>query len=154
LLGNGHRRIGIVGTSIGSCIGFLSFAHDTRFSTAAFIHVSGFFADVVWYGLSTKHVRQSLESQIGLEELRHLWAPISPFPFVSRLEGDKRKLLALSGRYDLSFPANLSQLAYDEFDRYGVNYDLDWLHCGHYTMGKLPFSALAAYQIVRFLSHK
>ena len=64
LFQRGHRRVGIVGTSVGSCIGFLAFAHDERISTGVFIHVASFFADVVWTGLSTKHVRHSLESAI------------------------------------------------------------------------------------------
>ena len=51
LIERGHRRVGIVGTSIGSCIGFLTFAHDARLAAGVFIHVSSFFADVVWNGL-------------------------------------------------------------------------------------------------------
>ncbi len=147
----GHRRVGIVGTSIGSCIGFLTFAHDERFSVGIFIHVSGFFADVVWSGISTMHVRQSLEGAIELEDLRRLWSPISPFPFIPRLRRTNRRILALSGRYDLSFPPALSRQAYEEFDRCEVPYELEWLPCGHYTMGRLPFSAFVAYRVVTFL---
>lgn len=151
LFERGYRRVGILGTSVGSCIGFLTFAHDERFSTGIFIHVSSFFADVVWNGLSTKHVRQSLESAVDLQQLRFLWSPISPYPFIKRLRGADRKILALSGRYDTTFLPALSQQAYDEFDRCGFPYKLVWLPCGHYTMGKFPFSALAGYQIVKFL---
>src|SRR5437773_5070872 len=153
LFERGYRRVGIVGTSVGSCIGFLTFAHDERFSTGAFIHVSSFFADVVWNGLSTSHVRQSLESGVDLQQLRFLWSPISPHPFIKRLRGTTRKILTVSGRYDLTFLPALSQQAYDEFDRCGLSYKLVWLRCGHYTMGRLPFSALAGYQIVRFLKN-
>jgi hypothetical protein len=154
LFERGYRRVGIVGTSIGSCTGFLAFAHDERFSTGVFIHVSSFFADVVWHGLSTKHVRQSLESGIDLQQLRFLWGPISPYPFIKRLRGTNRRILALSGRYDLTFPPELSQQAYDEFDRCGLPYKLGWMPCGHYTMGKFPFSTLAGYRIVQFLKNE
>jgi hypothetical protein len=154
LIKQGYRRIGIVGTSVGSCIGFLAFAHDDRFSTGVFIHVSSFFADVVWRGLSTKHVRQSLESGIDLQQLRFLWAPISPYPFIKRLRGTKHRMLALSGRYDLTFLPELSQQAYDEFDRCGLPYRRFWMPCGHYTMGKFPFSTLAGYRIVKFLKNE
>src|SRR5262249_57171325 len=95
LLSRGYSRIGVLGTSVGSCIGFLTFAHDERFSTGVFIHVSGFFADVVWTGLSTKHVRHSLESAIDLQRLRFLWSAISPYPFIKRLRGTDRKFLML-----------------------------------------------------------
>lgn len=151
LFARGYRRVGILGTSVGSCIGFLTFAHDERFSTGAFIHVSSFFADVVWSGLSTKHVRQSLETAVDLQQLRFLWSPISPYPFIKRLRGSNRKILTLSGRYDMTFLPQLSQQTYDEFDRCGVSNERVWLPCGHYTMGQFPFSAMAGYQIVRFL---
>src|SRR5207237_2756639 len=120
----------------GSCIGFLTFAHDERFSTGVFIHVASFFADVVWNGLSTKHVRQPLETALDLEELRFLWSPISPYPFIKRLQGTSRKFLTLSGLYDTTFLPELSQQAYDEFDRCSIPHKRSWLRCGHYTMGK------------------
>src|SRR5215471_14085324 len=151
LLARGFRRVGILGTSVGSCIGFLTFAHDERFSVGTFIHVSSFFADVVWTGLSTKHVRHSLESAIDLQRLRFFWSAISPYPFIKRLSGTDRKLLMLSGRYDLSFIPELSQQAFEEFHRCGVPCEIAWLPCGHYTMGEFPFSALAGYRIVQFL---
>src|SRR5262245_25107808 len=151
LFERGYRRVAILGTSVGSCIGFLTFAHDDRFSTGAFIHVSSFFADVVWNGLSTKHVRRSLDSAVDLEELRFLWSPISPQPFVKRLSLSDRKILAISGRYDTTFLPSLSQQAYDEFDRCRIPYRCVWLPCGHYTMGTLPFSPMVGYQVVRFL---
>jgi hypothetical protein len=151
LLNQGYRRVGIVGTSVGSCIGFLAFAHDDRFSTGAFIHVSSFFADVVWNGLSTKHVRSSLEQSIDLDELRFFWSPISPYPFIERLKGDRRRFLTLSGRYDMSFLPSLSQQAHDEFSRCGIPYESIWLPCGHYTMGQFPFNAVVGYQVIKSL---
>ena len=152
LFGCGYRRVGILGTSVGSCIGFLAFAHDERFSAGVFIHVSSFFADVVWTGLSTKHVRHSLEGAIDLQHLRLLWSPISPHPFIRKLRGTNRRCLMFSGRYDLSFLPELSQHAYDEFYRCGVPCEISWLPCGHYTMGRFPFNAIAGYKIVRFLT--
>jgi hypothetical protein len=151
LTGRGYNRVGLVGTSIGSCVGFLAFAHDERFSTGVFIHVSSFFADVVWTGLSTKHVRQSLEGAIDLPRLRALWSPISPYPFIKRLRGMNRRCLTISGRYDLTFLPELSEQAHDELRRQEVPCDIQWLPCGHYTMGQFPFNALAGYRIIRFL---
>jgi len=151
LFNRGYKRVGVLGTSVGSCIGFLTFVHDDRFSAGAFIHVSSFFADVVWNGLSTKHVRQSLEGAVDLQLLRFLWSPISPYPFIERLRGTDRKLLMLSGRYDTTFLRSLSQQTYAELDRCGIEHRRIWLPCGHYTMGRFPFSALVGYQVVRFL---
>jgi len=152
LFAQGYKRVGMLGTSVGSCIGFLTFVHDDRFSVGAFIHVSCYFADVVWNGLSTKHVRQSLETGIDLEQLRYLWSPISPQPFVERLRGTDRRILMLSGRYDTTFLPQLSQQNYDEFDRCRIAHKRVWLPCGHYTMGKFPFNAMVGYQVVKWLA--
>ena len=62
----GYDRLGIVGTSLGSCYAFLAAAHDPRIRVAAFNHVSTYFADVVWHGQSTRHIRQGIESQTDL----------------------------------------------------------------------------------------
>ena len=151
LFERGYKKVGLVGTSIGSCIAFLTFAHDTRFATGVFIHVSTYYADVVWEGLSTSHVRKALEGAISLDRLRKLWEPISPFPFIKRLRSSPRPTLSLSGRYDLTFPARLTQLGHDEFDRHSIAGRREWLACGHYTMGKFPFQAIAGLKIRSFL---
>jgi len=151
LLNRGYKKVGLVGTSIGSCIAFLTFAHDERFSTGVFIHVSTYYADVVWEGLSTSHVRKAFEGKIPLDRLRPLWEPISPFPYIKRLRGNRRPMMMLSGRYDLTFPARLTQLGHDEFDRNSVSVRREWLACGHYTMGKFPFQAIAGLKIRSFL---
>lgn len=151
LLERGYRKVGLVGTSIGSCIAFLTFAHDKRFSTSVFIHASSYYADVVWNGLSTTHVRRALESAIDLPRLRRLWEPISPLPFVKKLTGSPRPMLILSGRYDLTFPADLTWQGYAEFERQSVPVRMEWLSCGHYTMGKFPFQVIAGLKIRSFL---
>ncbi|HET9216139.1 MAG TPA: alpha/beta hydrolase family protein [Terriglobia bacterium] len=151
LFQQGYRKVGLVGTSIGSCIAFLTFVHDERFSTGVFIHVSSYYADVVWHGLSTAHVRKTLESAIELDRLRVLWEPISPLPFIRRLSGNQRPMLMFSGRYDLTFPAHLTQQGYDEFERLSIPVRKEWLPCGHYTMGKFPFHAIAGLKLRSFL---
>src|SRR5688500_16956635 len=81
LQSKGYERVGVVGTSVGSCTAFLAFAHDERINAGVFNHVSGYFADVVWHGISTRHVREGIEGSLTLEELREAWLPISPMPF-------------------------------------------------------------------------
>ena len=154
LLARGYPRVGILGSSLGSCVAFLTFTHDTRFTAGVFIHVAGYFADVVWHGLSTAHVRESLEGQIDIEQLRHIWAPISPLPYIKRLKHTQRRILMFSGRYDPTFLPRLSQQAFDEFDRQEVPYRLRWLACGHYTMAQFPFNALVVKDVLRFLKRE
>src|SRR5688572_19588269 len=106
LVREGFERIGIIGTSLGSCLSMLTMAHDPRIRAGAFNHISPYFADVVWRGMSTEHVRAGLEGHVTLDELRRCWMPISPWPFVSRVRG--RNALLVYARYDQTFPVDLS----------------------------------------------
>jgi hypothetical protein len=146
----GHTRLGVLGTSIGSCIGFLAMAHDPRLEYNAFIHVSSMFSDVVWKGLSTSHFRETLESAVSLEELRRFWAPISPAPFMPRIEGSRRPMLFLAGKYDLTFPFDLTQQAFSEMERCDIRHERLILPCGHYTMAMAPFREVVGFSVVKF----
>ncbi len=74
----GYQDLGIVGTSLGSCYAFLATVHDPRIRVNIFNHCSTYFADVVWEGLSSRHIRESLEGSVNLETLRKMWLAISP----------------------------------------------------------------------------
>ena len=76
--------LGIAGTSLGSCYAFLTSAHDRRLRANVFNLFSLYFADVVWTGLTTRHIRQGLEGRIALEQLR---AAQAEQPFVSLFRG-------------------------------------------------------------------
>ena len=147
----GYERVGVVGTSIGSCTAFLAFAHEERIKVGVFNHVSGYFADVVWRGISTRHVRDGLESEVTLEELRRYWLPISPLPFIPRLlKQEPRPMRFIAARYDLTFPVDLSREVIDETRRHGINVDVSWLPCGHYTSGEKPWVYLDGWKIATF----
>jgi dienelactone hydrolase len=148
LLAHGYEHIGIMGTSLGSCLSMLTMAHDARIRAGAFNHVSPFFADVVWRGLSTRHVRAGLEEQIGLEDLRECWMPISPSPFIGRIDG--RAVLLVYAKYDLTFPVDLSRQFLAAFTDQRVPYDLAVLPCGHYSTGRAPFKFLDGYALTKF----
>lgn len=149
LASQGYERIGILGTSLGSCLAMLTAAHDPLVKAAALNHISPFFADVVWEGLSTAHVRAGLDGAIDLDLLRRLWLPISPHPYIDRL-GDRPALLVYA-RYDLSFPVHLSRRLIADFQQRGIRHDVTVLPCGHYTTGKAPFKWLDGYTLVQFL---
>jgi len=147
----GIERIGILGTSIGSCTAFLAFAHEPAINVGIFNHVSGYFADVVWEGISTQHVRAGIETDLTLEELREFWTPISPVPFIPRLlEMKPRPMRFIAARYDLTFPVNLSHKVINEVRSLGIDVDVVWLPCGHYTTAELPWKAIDAWKIATF----
>ena len=147
----GIERIGILGTSIGSCTAFLAFTHEPLIDVGIFNHVSGYFADVVWKGISTPHVRAALEANVTLDELREYWKPISPVPFIPRLLDMKpRPMRFIAARYDLTFPVDLSRQVIAEVKSLGIDLDVVWLPCGHYTTAELPWKAIDAWKIATF----
>ena len=150
----GYRRIGLLGSSLGSCIGFLTLAHEPRLRAAALNHVAAWFADVVWTGLATQHVRASLEPHVDLDTLRRCWAPISPHSFVDKLRSSAPGLLMISGAYDSTFlPAQSRALAGALRDA-GVAFRRVVLPCGHYTLARPPYYIIDALLVATFLRRR
>ena len=145
----GYERVGILGTSLGSCLSLLTAAHEPRVSVQALNHISPYFADVVWRGLSTTHVRAGLEGSVDLERLRQMWLPISPQVYLDRVR-DKKTLLVYA-KYDLTFPVDLSRELIGEFKRRGIPHELVVLPCGHYSTGVTPFKFFDGFVLARFL---
>jgi hypothetical protein len=146
----GYESIGIMGTSLGSCLAMLTAAHEPLVKAAALNHISPFFADVVWRGLSTAHVRQSLDGRVELDQLREMWMPISPWPYIGRMR-EKRSLLVYA-LYDLSFPLDLSRMLVGGFKSQAVTHEVSVLPCGHYSTGVAPFKYLDGLTLCRFLA--
>ena len=51
----GYGPLGVLGTSIGSAIGFITMCHEPALRAGAFLHASTYFGDVVATGLTTKN---------------------------------------------------------------------------------------------------
>jgi hypothetical protein len=151
LASQGYDRIGIVGTSLGSCIAFLTFIHEPKIRAGVYYHVSSYFGDVVWEGLTTAHVRRGLESTLTRDDVRRAFLAISPNSYVKRLAGDNRRGLLISARYDLSFTPELSRLLFEECDRHDLKLERAIVRCGHYTLGRAPYKYYAGYLMANYL---
>jgi hypothetical protein len=151
LQSQGYERIGIAGTSLGSCYAFLASVHDPRIEVNVFNHCSTYFADVVWEGLSSQHIRQSLESAITLEELRGCWSLISPPNYIERYATMKKRSLFIYARYDTTFPIRFSQQVIEQARELGLDHKSVEMLCGHYTLGETPFKFIDGYHICSFL---
>jgi hypothetical protein len=149
LSAEGYERIGILGTSLGSCLSLLTTAHEPLVRAQALNHVSPYFADVVWRGISTAHVRQGLDGHVTLDELRRLWMPISPQYYLERVK-DRRTLLVYA-LYDLTFPLDLSRQLVKDFRLRRIPHEVSVLPCGHYSTGVAPFKYLDGFTLIRFL---
>ncbi len=147
----GYARFGIVGTSLGSCYAFLTSAHEERIRVNMFNHCSTYFADVVWEGLSTRHIRRGLQEAIDLPTLRQLWLCISPPSYWDLFTAKKKRSKFIYTRYDTTFPVHLSRQVIEGARKHNWDYDARVLPCGHYTMGEFPFKYITGYEICSFL---
>jgi len=146
----GYTRLGIAGTSLGSCYAFLAASHDPRIRVAAFNHASTYFADVVWHGQSTRHIREGLESQIDLERLRSLWSAISPMSYFRQFSRWPKKSLVVYAKYDLTFLPQFSREVVDEFASHRLDHKVVVLPCGHYTTGETPYKYIDGWHLASF----
>jgi hypothetical protein len=154
LAARGYRRIGILGTSLGSCIAFIATAHDPRVSVGIFNHVSMYFSDVVWTGLSTQHVRRGFGDQITQDELRRYWAVISPASYLNRLRGRVIHNLLIWARHDTSFLPIYSKQVLESFRQLKLPHQVFTLPCGHYTTGQFPFNWMDGLAMCRFAARR
>lgn len=147
----GYTDLGIVGTSLGSCYAFLASAHDERIRVNVFNHCSTYMADVVWTGLSSRHIRQGLEGQIDLDRLRASWDCVSPVHYIDRFGEMNKRSFFLYASYDTTFLPEFSRQVMEHVRQRGVDHKLVVMPCGHYTLGEAPFKFVAGYQICSFL---
>lgn len=150
LQAQGVRQVGVMGSSIGSCVSWLAFIHDERLEAGVFNMVSSWFGDVVWRALTTSHLREALETELTAEEVREAWWSISPSAHAGQLAGVRRPVLLISARYDLTFLPDLSQIFLSDVERHGVPAEKKWLRCGHYTIGQSPFKYVDGWHILNF----
>ncbi|HEV2422775.1 MAG TPA: alpha/beta hydrolase family protein [Candidatus Acidoferrales bacterium] len=147
----GYGPLGILGTSLGSCISCITASHEPLVRAAALLHVSSYFGDVVANGLTTIHVWETMRPNVSEEEIRHDWAPISPMPYISKLRGTGQKILAISGRYDPTFSGEFSEDFFAAIRSHEVDCEILRLPCGHYSLGEAPFKWIAGWRFGKFL---
>jgi hypothetical protein len=154
LEGQGYRRLGLLGTSIGSAIACVTMAHDRAVRAGAFLHVSTYFGEVVRTGMTTMHVWEPMRAHVNEDQIRRIWAPISPYPYVDRLSGTGQQLLMISGRYDPTFWPEFTEEMFGKITSDGVNVEILRLPCGHYSLDRPPFSFIAGVRFGFFLRER
>ena len=129
----------------------LTTAHEPLIKAAALNHISPYFADVVWDGLSTMHVRETLEGNVTLDELRRDVAADQPAadPRARPRTRDPARLRAVRpdvpGRSVADAGERRSASA-------GIAHELLVLPCGHYSTGVTPFKWMDGLTLCRFLN--
>jgi hypothetical protein len=153
LVARGYGKIGVLGASIGSSVGFIALAHDADIHAGAFLHVSTFFGEVVANGLTTMHVWEAMRGKISPDDLRRYWAPISPQPYFHKLRGSSKKCLAIIGENDPTFSPEYSEDFLIAMREQGFDYEALKMPCGHYSLGEAPFKYIAGFRFGTFLFH-
>jgi len=146
----GHSKIGILGTSLGSSVGYITLVHDEAVRAGGFFHVSTYYADVVSQGMTTNHVWEGLRNHVSVDELREYWAPISPMPYVERGMGAGRSCFMVYGKYDPTMLPELTRQMLNSLRRHGADPRTLELACGHYSLELAPFSYIAGYRMLTF----
>jgi S-formylglutathione hydrolase FrmB len=150
----GYQKIGIMGGSIGSCASFLAAVHEPRIRGLFANHMSGYFGEVVWTGLSTRHIRKSLDGHVNLDEIRDYWRPNSPIAFIDQIGrwNPDLKIQIISAKYDTTFLYYLTLQMFQALDESGTSYVRRVLPAGHYSIGAYWFKYYVAYQLVKFFN--
>jgi hypothetical protein len=147
----GYKKLAILGTSLGSCIALITTAHDSRLRVSVQNHISPYFADVVWTGISTRHVRAGIEGHVTLEDLRQIWLPISPKAYLEKLAGTQTSFLLVHALYDHSFLPHLSERVLEDYRKLRLRHSTFKLRCGHYTSGEFPFNIVLGLAMCSYL---
>ncbi len=150
---DGYDRLGILGSSVGSAISFVTMCHEPLLRAGAFLHVATYYGDVVAHGLTTINVWDSLRQKVSAEELQRFWSPISPFAYIPKLEHTAKKILTISGRYDPTFWPEFTNAFLAEINRDGLDARSVSLPCGHYSLGVAPFKYAVGFCFGTFLRH-
>ena len=149
----GYEQLGVLGTSLGSCYGFVAAAHDARLQVCAFNHASTWFGDVVWTGQSTRHHSRSIRAG-GADAGRRrakFSAQSAPWRTCLGLRLNPKQVLIVHATYDLTFLEEFSQDVLVNLEKYKVDYTARTLPCGHYTTGETPYKFLDAWYLGKFI---
>jgi hypothetical protein len=146
-----YENISVVGISLGSCVAGLVAAHDTRVGKSALILTAGDFAEVVWTGRATRHIKSALTASTNLKQLHNVWSIISTESFVTELSRRGHRCLIISGNRDQVVKPYLTERFVNQLRGAGGCVSWRVLGCGHYSLGMFPFNVLTFIMLASFL---
>ncbi|TIU00959.1 MAG: dienelactone hydrolase-related enzyme [Mesorhizobium sp.] len=152
LKSEGYREISVLGMSLGSWVAALIAARDQAVSKASLFLTAGSLADMVWTGRATRSIRDSLEPEIELTDLRRAWGPFNLENYTHSLTRPDLALhIVLAERDNVVLPA-LSARFMQRLEGAGARPTILKLNCGHYSLAMPPYIILAGLSLKQFLS--
>ena len=152
LKSQGYREISVLGMSLGSWVAGLVAAHDPAVTKASLFLAGGSLADMVWTGRATRSIRESLETEIELADLRRAWGPLDLENHAHGLARPGLDLQLVLARRDKVVLPELSQKFIRRLKDAGARPNILELNCGHYSLAMPPYILLAGLSLKRFLS--
>lgn len=151
LKGEGYSEISVLGISLGSWIAGLVAAHDPTVTKAALFLSAGSAADIVWTGRATRAIRDSLEPEMDLSELRRAWSPMNLGNYAQKFSRPNLDVSFVLAKRDKVVLPEISERFLHELKKAGVMPKILELNCGHYSLAKLPYNILAGLSLKRML---
>lgn len=149
--GQGYSQISLIGVSLGSCVGSLVTLFEPRLHRSALLLTAGDFAETVWTGRATCHIRKEIEAHISLDQLREIWSIISPSHFVSRYLARSGRLMIVSGSRDEVVRYEVARSFVEALRAAGMKVRWKVLPCGHYSLAMKAFAIVTLAAVGRFL---
>jgi dienelactone hydrolase len=135
------KRLGILGTSLGSFMAALAGEMEPRLGHVAVLLGGGGFVDAYWDHPQAAGVRQLYEALGGSKEkLKKIIAPVDPLTCAANLKD--RKLLILAGKRDEIVPPRMAENLW----KASGEQKIVWYDCTHY--GAILYITAALDQIV------
>ncbi|TIS62290.1 MAG: dienelactone hydrolase-related enzyme [Mesorhizobium sp.] len=152
LKSEGYRKISVLGMSLGSWVAGVIAAHDSAVSKASLFLTAGSLADMVWTGRATRLIRDSLEPEIELTDLRRAWGPLNLENYAHSLARSDLDLHVVLAKRDKVVLPELSERFMQTLKDAGARPNILKLNCGHYSLAIPPYILLAGLSLKRFLS--
>ncbi|RWQ33163.1 MAG: dienelactone hydrolase-related enzyme [Mesorhizobium sp.] len=152
LKSQGYREISVLGMSLGSWVAGLVAAHDPAVTKASLFLTGGSLADMVWTGRATRSIRDSLEPEIELTDLRRAWGPLNLENYAHSLARSDLDLHVVLAKRDKVVLPELSERFMQRLKDGGARPNILELNCGHYSLAIPPYILFAGLSLKRFLS--
>ncbi|TIQ34087.1 MAG: dienelactone hydrolase-related enzyme [Mesorhizobium sp.] len=151
LKSEGYREISVLGMSLGSWVAAIVAAHDLAVSKASLFLTAGSLADMVWTGRATRSIRDSLEPEIELTDLRRAWGPLNLENYAHSLARPDLDLHVVLAKRDKVVLPELSERFMQRLKDAGARPNIVELNCGHYSLAMPPYILLAGLSLKRLL---
>lgn len=149
--GQGYEKISVVGMCLGGTVAGLIAAYEEKVDKAVLMVTAGSPADLVWSAETMKPLRNRIERNISLEDLKSTWNIINLDNLLFGLTRRGLDLMFVLGKNDTIVRPEVSEKLINQLKECDTNPKVLRLNCGHSSIGNFPYNILSARRVLRFL---